>query len=46
MTKKKSIIMLLCGILGCICFRCGDWLLKEMINFSLYIEWLSCCYRI
>jgi len=19
--------------------------IKEMINFSLYIEWLSCCYR-
>ena len=24
MTKKKSIIMLLCGILSCICFGCGD----------------------
>ncbi|WP_295050736.1 hypothetical protein [Ruminococcus sp.] len=26
-TKKKSIIMLLCGILGCICFGCGDRLM-------------------
>lgn len=27
MTKKKSILMLICGILGCICFGCGDWLM-------------------
>lgn len=27
MTKKKSIIMLICGILGCVCFGCGDWLM-------------------
>ena len=27
MTKKKSIIMLLCGILGCICFGFGDRLM-------------------
>ena len=27
MTKKKSIIMLICGILGCICFGYGDWLM-------------------
>ena len=27
MTKEKSIIMLLCGILGCICFGCGDRLM-------------------
>lgn len=26
-TKKKSIIMLFCGILGCICFGCGDRLM-------------------
>mgnify|MGYP005835558117 FL=1 len=27
MTKKKSILTLICGILGCICFGCGDWLM-------------------
>lgn len=42
MTKKKSIIMLLCGILGCICFGCGDWLMiygDVTHNGSLY--WLT-----
>ncbi len=42
MTKKKSIIMLLCGILGCICFGCGDRLMiygDVTHNGSLY--WLT-----
>lgn len=42
MTKKKSILMLICGILGCICFGCGDWLMiygDVTHNGSLY--WLT-----
>lgn len=42
MTKKKLILMLICGILGCICFGCGDWLMiygDVTHNGSLY--WLT-----
>ena len=38
MTKKKSIIMLLCGILGCICFGWGDSLLEKK---SLTFHYIS-----
>lgn len=42
MTKKKSILMLICCILGCICFGCGEWLMiygDVTHNGSLY--WLT-----
>lgn len=27
MSKQKALLLLLSGILGCLCFGCGDWLM-------------------
>ena len=43
MTKKKMILALVCGMLGCLCFGAGDWLMMygDAGYDAQYLSWLT-----
>ena len=43
MTSKKMTAALICGMLGCLCFGGGDWLMMygDASYDTLYLNWLT-----